>query len=104
MDYKVTVTSKALSDIARIIGYILFEKKSPQAANNVIDDYDTTLKKLEIIAGSLKLCDDPDLEGLGYRRINFESHRYFMMYRIIGDEVYVERIFHNLQDYISKIV
>ena len=104
MGYKVTVTSKALSDIARIVGYILFEKKSPQAANNIIDDYDATLKKLEVIAGSLRICDDPDLERLGYRRINFESHKYFMMYRIIEDEVYVERIFHNLQDYINKIV
>lgn len=34
-----------------------------------------------------------------YRRINFQQHRYFMLYRIENDVVYVDDIFHELQDY-----
>ena len=31
------------------------------------------------------------------------SHRYFMLYRIIGNMVIVDNIFHELQDYENKM-
>nr|DAN54601.1 MAG TPA: PaaA2 [Caudoviricetes sp.] len=31
------------------------------------------------------------------------SHRYFMLYRIENDIVYVDNIFHQLQDYETKM-
>lgn len=34
---------------------------------------------------------------------NFLSHRYFMLYRIENDTVYVDNIFHELQDYENKM-
>lgn len=55
------------------------------------------------VAGSLKICDNPKLRELGYHRINFLSHRYFMLYRIENDTVYVDNIFHELQDYENKM-
>lgn len=45
----------------------------------------------------------PKLRQLEYRRINFLNHRYFMMYRIIDDKVFVDNIFHELQDYENKM-
>ncbi len=43
------------------------------------DDFETTVRSLRSVAGSLKLCDNPRLKELGYRRMDFFSHRYFMM-------------------------
>ena len=40
MDYKVVVTRDAEEDLDRFIKYLVFEKKSLQAAENVLDDYD----------------------------------------------------------------
>ena len=80
------------------------EKKSKQAAKNFLDDFEATIQSLESIAGSLKLCDNPRLKELGYRRINFFSHRYFMMYRIVEDIVFIDNIFHELQDYENKML
>ena len=51
------------------------------------------------MAGSLKLCDDPKLHVLGYRTIHFKHHKYFMLYRIEDDKVYVDVIYHDSQDY-----
>jgi len=68
-----------------------------------ISDFDATVEKLKVAAGGLKLCDNPRLKALGYKRINFQTHRYFMMYRIEGRDVYVDNIFHELQDYESKM-
>ena len=103
MDYKVVVTRDAEEDLERFIKYLIFEKKSLQAAEHVLDDYDATIESLRHVAGSLKLCDNPRLQQFQYRRINFLNHKYFMMYRIVDDVVYIDNIFHELQDYEGKM-
>ncbi|MDO5154756.1 MAG: type II toxin-antitoxin system RelE/ParE family toxin [Eubacteriales bacterium] len=103
MDYKVFVTKDAEEDLDRFIRYLIVEKESHQAASNVLNDYDATIESLKHVAGSLKLCDNPRLASLGYRRINFLSHRYFILYRIEDEVVIVDNIFHELQDYENKM-
>ena len=103
MAYKVVLMKDAEEDLDRFIAYLLFEKKSEQAARNLLNDFDATKTSLSNVAASLKLCDNPKLRALGYRRIHFLSHRYFMLYRIEKDTVYVDNIFHELQDYENKM-
>jgi plasmid stabilization system protein ParE len=103
MDYKVVVTRDAESDLDRFIKYLIFEKESLQAAENVLNDYDATIESLRHVAGSLKLCDNPRLRQLKYRRINFLNHRYFMLYRIEDNVVFVDNIFYELQEYENKM-
>ena len=71
------------------------KKRNPQAATSLLNDFENTKKKLEDVAGSLQLCRNKKLRDLGYRRINFAGHKYFM--------VYIDGIFHDLQDYENKI-
>lgn len=104
MEYKVLITTDAEADLDTFIQYLLFEKKSEQAASNLIHDFEITKDCLSRAAGSLKLCDNPRLKELGYRRINFQSHRYFMLYRIVGQMAIVDSIFHELQDYENKMM
>lgn len=99
MDYKVVVTKDAEDDLEQIIKYLIIEKESIQAAENVLNDYDATIKSLKHVAGSLKLCDNPRLRQLEYHRINFLNHKYFVLYRIVDNIVFVDNIFHELQDY-----
>ena len=89
MDYKVVVTSDAEVDLDNFIKYLIIEKKNIQAAENVLNDYDAAIESLKHMAGSLKLCDNPKLHNLGYRRINFFNHRYFMLYRIVDNVVFI---------------
>ena len=103
MGYRVVVTKDAEEDLERFIKYLIIEKKSTQAAENLLNDYDTTIESLKHVAESLKLCDNPRLRQLKYRRINFLNHRYFMLYRIVDNIVFVDNIFHELQDYENKM-
>ena len=50
MDYKIVVTKDAEEDLDRFIQYLIFEKKSTQAARNVLDDYDATIECLKHVA------------------------------------------------------
>ena len=112
MDYKVVVTAEAEEDLNQFIQYLLFAKKNKQAAKNtmanagvpIIPGFEDTIKKLKYVASSLNVCDNPRLQSLGYRRINFQQHRYFMLYRIENDVVYVDDIFHELQDYENRMI
>ena len=99
MDYRVVLMEGAEEDLDKFIAYLLLEKKNEQAARNLLDDFEKTKRNLSNVAGSLKLCDNPELKELGYRRINFMTHRYFMLYRIEESTVFVDNIFHELQDY-----
>ena len=89
MDYKIVVTAEAQEDLNQFIQYLFFAKKNKQTAKNVLDDFEYTIKKLKYVASSLKVCDNPRLQSLGYRRINFQQHRYFMLYRIENEAVRV---------------
>ena len=104
MHYKVVVIAEAEEDLNRFIQYLLFAKQNKHAAKNVLDDFEKTVEKLKHAAGSLKLCDNPRLESLGYHRINFQKHRYFMLYRIENGVVFVDDIFHELQDYENTMI
>ncbi len=103
MAYKVVVTKDAEEDLECFIQYLIIEKGNVQAAENVLNDYDATIESLKYVAGSLKLCDNPRLLQSGYRRINFLNHSYFMIYRIVDHVVFVDNIFHELQDYENKL-
>ena len=103
MEYKVVITSDAEEDLDRFIRYLLFVKQNPQAATNVLNDFEKTKQSLSNIAGSLQPCENPHLNVLGYRKMHFQTHRYFMLYRIEDDLAIVDNIFHELQDYENKI-
>lgn len=104
MAYNVVVTAEAAADLERFILYLLIDKGNEQAAKNVMDDFDETIQTLKYVAGNLKLCENPKLRELGYRRMNFIRHRYFIMYRLEGNMAIVDNVFHELQDYENKMV
>lgn len=104
MTYNIVMTADAREDLERFIRYLLYEKQNRQAAKSVLDDFEKTVKVLKISADSLGLCENNRLKSMGYRRINFLSHRYFMLYRIVEDHVFIDNIFHELQDYERKMI
>lgn len=103
MVYDVVVTQEAEEDLDQFLNYLIHEKGNLEAAKNVLDDFDNTVATLKLVAGSLKLCDNPRLHKLNYRRMNFLKHRYFMLYRVVDNIVYVDNVFHELQDFESRM-
>lgn len=103
MDYNVIITEDAENDLDRYIRYLLFEKKSGQAAANLLNDFEETVQVLSSTAGGLKSCENPRLKEQGYKRINFQRHRYFMLFRVEGNDAIVDALFHELQDYENNV-
>ena len=102
-EYKVVIVRSAKMQFAQILRYLRQDLGNEQAAMNVKEDMEETKLRLSQVAGSLKLCDDPELQALGYRTIHLKRHRYFLLYKIIDDIVRVVGIYHDLQDYESVL-
>lgn len=99
MEYEVTLSAEAQTHFRKIINHLLCEFQNEQAAVNITNDMEETIVRLSNVAGSLKLCDHPRLRALEYRTIHFKRHRYFMLYRVVGHQVRVYGIYHDLQDF-----
>ena len=80
------------------------KKMNDQAARNVLADFEETKESLSRVAASLQFRTNPRLNKLGYRRINYLHHDYFMLYRVVDDMAVVDSIFHFLEDYENKMI
>ncbi len=98
MHYNVVVTIDAEQDLDHFLWYLIFKKENKQAALNVLNDFEKTKDKLSLVAGSLPDCERPRLKKQGYKRMNFLHHRYFLLYRLEENTVFIDHIFHELQD------
>lgn len=82
-----------------MVYYVRYILKNPIAAEKVIQDAEKTMNKLTYLAESLKLCEEPELAIQGYRVIFFQKHDYVMLYRVDENTVYIDGVFHQLQNY-----
>ena len=86
-----------------ILSYIANQLTNSQAVKNVIDDFDSTINRLEKMADKFGICKSERLKALGLHKIRFEKHRYLFVYRIDGQQVVIEGMYHELQDYENAI-
>ena len=101
MAYKVIITELAIQQLESYIAYTKYNLKNMQAAKSIRDDAKKTKKKLSNIAEMLPLCTNDVLASYGYRKIEFEKHNFFMVYRIDGNYIIVDAMYHDLQDFES---
>ncbi len=95
-NYRVIVTDDVQNDLDNFVYYLLVEKLNEQAAKALLDDYDASIDRLSEVAGALKQLDDSELSD--YRKLRLKKHNYYLLYRIVGKNVIVDRMFHDLQD------
>lgn len=103
MQYRVEMSDLASLQYDKILDYLAFAKKNPQAVHNVMDDFDNTIAQLENNAEVYGFCNDERLRNLGFHKIHFSKHDYLFVYRIVNDKVIVEGLYHELQDYENAI-
>lgn len=99
MEYKVVFTEESREDIDSIMSYMIFELQNRQAADYFYDALKGTVEILKTSAGAFQLCLNSKLKDMGYRRLNLAKSKYFLLYRIEHSVVFVEGVFHQLQDF-----
>lgn len=103
MEFKVIVTEHAAQQLENILDYLVYRLNSLQAASNLLNEVEAAYSKLEYMATSMPFCQDVYLRAKGYRKWPLSKHKYIILYQVKGANVYVNGIFHMLEDYQSKL-
>ena len=101
--YHVIQTEEAAEAIHKRVHYLIDRYSNMQAAVSVWEDYKKTRDSLKMVAGSIA---DPQSQALRERRLkrlNFEAHDYFLLFRIEDETVYVVSVYHFLEDFEKKL-
>lgn len=103
MQFNVELSELAERQYDKILSYIAYDLKNPQALQSVMNDFDDTIAKLEKMADSFGYCNSNRLKEMGLHKINFLTHRYLFVYRIEKSQVIIEGMYHEMQDYNNSI-
>ena len=71
---------------------------NPDAAKAVYADFEATLQKVSLLGDRIPIGEHPVMHKRALRRINFQRHRYCLIYRIKDDIVQIVRVAHFLED------
>ncbi len=102
MVYRVILSEKAIRSLDNIVEYCEEYLQNAQAALSILRDAEETKQRLSEIGASLRKRDDlgvPDIHT-----IKFKKHKYLMVYKIIGDELWVLNVYHMSQDIKAKLI
>lgn len=93
--YRVVIEEQARADWRKYVTHIR-DKYGRDPALNTHDDFIATLEEISRSGGNLALYyEEPLAAAMGYHRINFiKGHKYYMLYRISGNEAIVDFVAH----------
>lgn len=103
MSFRVELSELASGQYDKFLAYVYIVLKNPQAAGNLMRDFDDTIELLSEKADCFGYCKSDRLRKLGFHKIHFKRHRYLLIYRVKDDRVIVEGMYHELQDYENAI-
>ena len=105
MGYKLEITQKASEHLDQLLSYLLDSLKSDQAAKHLLSGIEEIYDRLAEDPWKFPVCIDYVLRKREYRKAKIPGMAYLMIYRVNEDirTVYVMGIFHELENYGSKL-
>jgi plasmid stabilization system protein ParE len=103
MEFNIVLSELAQEQYDKILYYISNTLQNTQAAQSVMQDFDSTAELLKTQAADYGYCNGERLRKLNLRKLHFLKHKYIFVYRIINNTVVIEGIYHELQDYENSI-
>lgn len=97
MAYDVVYTRAAERDKDQIVAYLLLGQQNRRAAERLLNGLDGLVANLSRMPEMYPRVTDDRAARRGYRKAGLLS--YVVIYRMLGQTVEVDRIFHARQDY-----
>ena len=103
MAYKINVTERADELLDNLMYHLIFRLKNKQAAKHLLDCIDVIYDRLEVNPFQFAECVDLYLARKGYREAVVSQMNYIIIFDVRDDVVNVVGIFHQLENYPSKL-
>ena len=103
MAYKLNVTEHADKLLDNLMYHLIHRLKNEQAAKHLLDCIDVIYDRLEVNPFQFAECRDIYLARKGYREAIVPQMKYIVIFDVRADVVDVVGIFHQLENYQSKL-
>lgn len=103
MAYKLIVTEHADELLDNLVYHLLFRLKNQQAAKHLLDGIEDIYDCLEENPRQFPPCKDAYLASKGYHEALVPQMNYIVIFGINADTVNVVGIFHQLENYQTKL-
>ena len=103
MAYKINVTEHANELLDNLVYHFIYCLRNEQAAKHLLDSIDTIYDRLEVNPFQFAECRDAYLAKRGYREAVVSQMNYIIVFDVRADVVNVVGIFHQLENYQSKL-
>lgn len=103
MAYKINVTEHADELLDNLVYHLIYFLRNEQAAKHLLDSIDTICDRLEVNPFQFAECRDAYLAKRGYREAVVSQMNYIIVFDVRADVVNVVGIFHQLENYQSKL-
>lgn len=104
MAYNLIIPDRADGLIDERVSYLIDKFKNPQAAIHLLDGIAGIYDRLEENPYQFPDAKDEFLMRRGYREALIPDMEYKMLFRIDDNKVYIIGLFHDLEDYVSKVI
>ena len=103
MDYKLVISEHADELLDNLVYYLLYRLKSEQAARHLLDGIDGIYDRLETNPFQFPLSRDNYLANKEYHEAAVPQMDYVVIFDVRVEVVYVVGVFHQLENYRSKL-
>ena len=104
MAYNLIITERTDELIDSSIYYIINKLNNPQAAKHLLDGISKLYDSLEDNPYQFPDSMDEFLKRRGYKEALVSDMQYKLIFRIEDNAVYIVGLFHDLEDYVSKVI
>ena len=103
MSYRLNITKNADELLDRLVYYLIYCLKNKQAARHLLDGIDGIYDRLETNPFQFPLSRDAYLANKGYHEAAVPQMDYIVIFDVREDTVNVVGVFHQLENYQSKL-
>ncbi len=99
MEHKIYYTSQAHRDIDEIWGYIAYDLQNESSAYRIVNEiFDAVDERLQFFPESCARVSS--VSGSNHDVRYLVIGKYLAFYRIVGNEVYIDRVLYGRRDYL----
>lgn len=103
MDYKLVISEYADELFDNLVYYLLYRLKNEQAAKHLLDGIESIYDRLETNPFQFPLSGDVYLANKSYHEAVVPQMDYIVIFDVREENVNVAGIFHQLENYQSKL-
>lgn len=103
MDYRLEITEHFDELLDRLLYYLIFQKRNPDAAKHLLDGISVLYDRLSDNPYQFPVSRDVFLASKNYREARITDMNYLIVFKVENMTIFALGVFHTLENYPDKM-